>query len=290
VELAATFADPRFELIRRHSNIGTVSNINLLLAEVDTEYVAILHQDDWWEPEFLATMLRLLDDARSALLATCAVRLLRPNGGEEVTGFHTWWGRSGLCESSEALRTVVLPNRIFIPGVVVRTDLHRVVGSYEASLPLVYDWNMWMHAAALGDFQVTDEVLANYRYHAGSLTSDAARRNLWALDLVKLWRVMESEWPADVEPYQRARRTLQASIWGMILGEAWGLAKTGDRKQARFAAMLAGSVAPSMRARLLAFASRIGANIPLRRFGSVVQNADWILKAVAHRTRRARTS
>src|SRR5207245_2143956 len=58
VELAATFADPRIELIRRDSNIGTVSNINLLLAEVDTEYVAILHQDDWWEPEFLATMVR----------------------------------------------------------------------------------------------------------------------------------------------------------------------------------------------------------------------------------------
>src|SRR5256885_13351565 len=79
--VVAGFPEPKFRSVRRPWNVGCYPNVNLLLGEANSPYIAVLNADDWWEPTFLATMVDLLDRAPDALLATCATRDVR-NGTE----------------------------------------------------------------------------------------------------------------------------------------------------------------------------------------------------------------
>ena len=56
-DVVRSFGDPRIRLVQRERNIGYMENTNQLLAEADSELVAFLHSDDWWEPDYLATMV-----------------------------------------------------------------------------------------------------------------------------------------------------------------------------------------------------------------------------------------
>src|SRR5207245_1874629 len=79
---------PRLTLRRNARNIGWAQTVNLLLAEVDTAYVAVLHQDDWWEPEFLGTVTAMLDRTPASLLAVTAARAVHPSRPDAVWGLH----------------------------------------------------------------------------------------------------------------------------------------------------------------------------------------------------------
>src|ERR1700730_6383427 len=83
-EIVRGLGDPRFELVCRQENVGYVRNTNLLLDNVDTELVAILHSDDWWEPDFLTRLVDLLDQAPDAIMAACAAGLKLESGETRV--------------------------------------------------------------------------------------------------------------------------------------------------------------------------------------------------------------
>src|SRR3979409_354893 len=109
VEIVRALDDPRFELVCRSKNIGYVRNTNLLLDNVDTELVAILHSDDWWETDFLARMVDLLDHAREAIMAICAPRLVFESGRTRVDRLDRTASSRGsaVLTSSDATRMLV---------------------------------------------------------------------------------------------------------------------------------------------------------------------------------------
>ena len=60
-ELVARTNDPRIRYVLHAQNLGAVGSFNLAFQSVCEPYVSILEDDNWWEPDFLATMLRLME-------------------------------------------------------------------------------------------------------------------------------------------------------------------------------------------------------------------------------------
>lgn len=57
-ELVNKIADPRIRIVNHPVNLGGAATMNAFYAPVQEEFVSILEDDNWWEPEFLEEMLK----------------------------------------------------------------------------------------------------------------------------------------------------------------------------------------------------------------------------------------
>ena len=248
VEIVRSFGDPRFQLVCRPQNVGYIRNTNLLLSDVDTEFVAILHSDDWWEPDFLRRLVGLLDAAPTALMAVCAVKQVFDSGASHIEWLKTSGlaGDTGVLPSAEATRSLVRTWPFLIPSdVLARTELYRRFAGFDESLPYSTDWLMWLRAAAVGSVAVCRRPLANNRKHASSITGQAERNVLWADEWIRLARILEAEWQANGPPYPGAARELWAMNALRFVMKSHELHERGNRTGALKLTRLAQETAPS---------------------------------------------
>jgi len=255
VEIVTSTGDPRVRLVRRLTTVSWVANVNALLSEnVDSEYIAVLHADDWWEPVFLQTMVARLEAAPQSLLATCSARIIRVGAGPGFSGLHQGWSQgSGTCPAATAARLLVQRNWLRSPAVLARRSLYQRFPRFDESLPLVNDWLMWIRAATMGDIEVCPEPLANYRFHAQNMTAESTRENRWGDEMIRMARILQTEWAAG-EPFPGARRAIAAGVSSEILADAGVRAERGDTAGALVQARRARSIAPGFKQRFLAIA------------------------------------
>ncbi len=175
IEVVRRLADPRIRIVRRERNVGWAVNSNLLLAEATGDYVAFLHSDDWWEPTFLSRLVELLDHMPGAFIATSAARAWSGSRTRVMGPHRVWHWRAGFeCPSRDALRILMRRNRIVTPSLVLaRRELYARYPQYEATMPNVCDWLMWIRAASAGSVVLCPEALGNYRQHASSMSGEA---------------------------------------------------------------------------------------------------------------------
>ena len=60
-QLVAQIDDPRIEYVHHEKNLGAVGSFNLAFRQASEPFISILEDDNWWESEFLATMLKMMD-------------------------------------------------------------------------------------------------------------------------------------------------------------------------------------------------------------------------------------
>jgi glycosyltransferase involved in cell wall biosynthesis len=123
VELVARLGDPRIRLSTPMRRRGGTGNFNHAFRTVAEPFASILEDDNWWEPEFLATMLDALGRHPEAALACGNERIWREQADATWvdTGANIWptdhteelfaWnpldkcGSARLCNSSLLFRT-----------------------------------------------------------------------------------------------------------------------------------------------------------------------------------------
>jgi hypothetical protein len=95
-QLVAGLNDPRFTLVPHGRNLGGTETFNLFFRAPAEPFYSILEDDNWWEPDFLATMLATAaahPDA-AVLWANMHVAEEMPDGTFRDTG-RTIWPREG---------------------------------------------------------------------------------------------------------------------------------------------------------------------------------------------------
>jgi glycosyltransferase involved in cell wall biosynthesis len=87
-ELVKSLNDARLKLHDHDQNLGGVETFNLFYSPVKERFVSLLEDDNWWEPEFLATMLNEIKKYPNVLMAWCNQRVWEelPNGSWIDTG------------------------------------------------------------------------------------------------------------------------------------------------------------------------------------------------------------
>lgn len=99
-QLLAGLGDSRFTLVTHRCNLGGTATFNLFFRPVAEPFYSILEDDNWWEPEFLATLL-------AAAVAHPAVTVFWANmriAQEETDGRFTDTGRTTWPEGGGAVR------------------------------------------------------------------------------------------------------------------------------------------------------------------------------------------
>ncbi len=129
--IVASIADSRIQLLVHERNLGAVSAFNRGFAAVPetARYLSILEDDSTWQPEFLATLMRALEQTPAAHLAWCNQRILaeNPDGSwtdttravhpEETAGIfrQVFWGGHSQATGARMANGAMLIRRSSLP-------------------------------------------------------------------------------------------------------------------------------------------------------------------------------
>lgn len=159
--------DSRVRLLRNERSVGIPAARNQVLAAARGTWLAVCDSDDLSRPDRFRRQRELLeaDDLRVGVGVRISAFESSPATGSEPR-WH--WG----------LRDGRLP--FAFPGAMLRVGSVRDIGGFDTAYPIAEDLQLaYRLAGAGGTFGVVDEVLLDYRIHAGSITAARARTREW---------------------------------------------------------------------------------------------------------------
>jgi glycosyltransferase involved in cell wall biosynthesis len=216
-------SDPRVRYVTTGTNLGGGQNSTSLLRGGRAPYVALLHDDDRWKPEFLARRLPFLEANPSCGLVFSSCDFIDEQGSV-VYRFAPKLGE-GIQPRQGFLRTLYRRNVICIPTVLVPRWCYEAVGPAFSDSVLFYDYEMWLRIAFRFDIGFLNVSDASYRLHRAQTThgiaSNMGEHRIALLDAV------ESTVPPDFPSLERRRARS-----GALLRVALEALERGDRRTA----------------------------------------------------------
>jgi glycosyltransferase involved in cell wall biosynthesis len=156
VAVASSFTDPRMEIIVAGDHASLAANWNRALDVARTPYIVIAHQDDIYERDFLATMIRLIEKHPRAFAAHCKTTSIDASGRvvrlPAARYKETFWPAADPYEREPAAEIEVLScgNYVVAPSVMLRMAAVRQIGDFDTSLQFVTDWQYWLRGLRAG--------------------------------------------------------------------------------------------------------------------------------------------
>ena len=161
-------------VVHLSERVGMEEASNRGLAESDSEFFAIHDDDDSWDARFLDVAISTLTNSSSAVAAVTGVTRIH-----ETFRGGTVWPVSHedfpLSQGRLTYRGMIGGNTFPPIAAVFRRSLITTVGSFDASLPVLGDWEFNLRAVSTGEFVFVPERLA--RYHTRTAESDSASGN-----------------------------------------------------------------------------------------------------------------
>ena len=180
-DLVATYDDPRIRYDRNASNIGPRKNWIRAITLGSGKYVASLHDDDEWEPEFLERCIATFERHPDASMVFCDYIVIDEHSQPSPAKTKVERERSGRDRLPagplqgalvDKLRTAVVDNAAQ-PAYAAVLSRSAVLGvDFPEGLDLVYD--IWITYQLLTSDHIlvyVPEPLTRYRVHGGNLTA-----------------------------------------------------------------------------------------------------------------------
>jgi glycosyltransferase involved in cell wall biosynthesis len=262
---------------RNAQRLGLAANWNHALALCTTEYLVIAHQDDLYEPAFLATMLETIEAHPRAIAAHCKASTIDEHG--HVTAHPAsvykdrFWPRDTRVierEPAEELRILRQGNYVIAPSAMLRMELVRHRGPFDARFAFVTDWEYWLRAVAAGHTLVgISERLVRFRRHEDTATRASERSLQRYEEELELLSELHARVPA-ARPFRPLEINLLADFVARL--------SAGDREGATALLVFAREQVPRFaHARLMATALRGG-----RAAGRLLQAAQAAYLRASH--------
>jgi glycosyltransferase involved in cell wall biosynthesis len=167
--VVSAFADSRVRYVRHDRNIGMVPNWNAGIRHAQGRYVALLEDDNWWDPQYLARTVPLLEGRPDLGFAYTAAYLT--DTSSSVRQLHRRWDSDRTVAALHDLQDLMRGNKILLSTVLVRRACLDLVGLFDEAIPYAADWEMWMRLALRYSSAYIAAPLAFYRQHATSGTA-----------------------------------------------------------------------------------------------------------------------
>lgn len=230
-QVLRSFRDDRLRIIRHGSNVGHVGTINEAMAEVRGRYVARIDGDDRYRPDFLDTVVPILEEHAEVALVYGDAALMDAAGSVTVaTSDKVHDGRS---HKGNELVPLLELNFICAPTVIARRE------AWQACLPVpeglaFHDWYFTVMMARRHEFYFVDRVLADYRVHAGNLHARTIRDQSEEPSIFATLDRVFNETEADPD-LERAKRWAKGRIYGRhyltLADKYFGMGMTKDARR-----------------------------------------------------------
>jgi glycosyltransferase involved in cell wall biosynthesis len=164
-EAVVSLDDPRIRMLRHRSSRGVATARNAGVEAAEGTWIALLDDDDLWAPDKLARQVTAAEEV-AARWAYAGVVEIDETG--RILG--------GEPPPSPELLLRELPGRNLMPAgssnVIVRAELLRSSGGFDAALRHLADWDMWLRLARYGPPACVAVPLVAYRLHPAQTTLD----------------------------------------------------------------------------------------------------------------------
>lgn len=236
-EMVASFGDRRISYYHNAATVTQTENIVSACKRARGKYVAILGDDDLWDPQFLATLVPLLERDDSAVVAFCDHNIIDSAGrrdavmSDKVT---RRWQRHLLSEGRHrpfddialVYRSICIMSGAVLRRVDIEWDAVPLDARFGIDLYLAY------LAARTGKAcYYVRRRLAHYRYHTQTLGSSIGRpdqRLANARDAMRYWRCFRQD-----GALARNRRYFEMKLGLNALVVVTSLWRCGKHGQAR---------------------------------------------------------
>lgn len=179
-------------------NLREYDHGRFLFAQCSEEFFAILHDDDQWEPTFLARCLGVLADDASLACITTNQYVIDATGAprsELTTAYQRRMGRDRYREGRLRILEPLLRNSLFaLSSTVFRSEALRRCGLVDADCHgnAVFDINLFLRLGERDEVAYyVPEPLAAYRIHDCRLTTSEERGGFNPRLLETLMAVLE---------------------------------------------------------------------------------------------------
>jgi glycosyltransferase involved in cell wall biosynthesis len=162
-----SFNDDRIDYFRseEHTNLGIAKN--MALKEVDTEWLAFLDVDDYWEKDKLQQQVEIIkkDDGLTGLIyGRC--NFLYENDDNRIEIY-----KKGLnLPNGYIFDQLIYENFIPFATTIVNTEKFIEIGAFSDKLSHSMDYQMFLNLASKYRVEVTQDVCATVRIHGNNLT------------------------------------------------------------------------------------------------------------------------
>ena len=221
-------ADPRISYSRNPENIGLTGNLSKLVRESEAPFVALLHDDDRWESEFLERRVTFLERHPDCGFVFSPVVDIDERGDEikRIPAFDV----ERVLTPREYVPRLLRDARArpSPPTVVARNSAYRAVGPDFDPRFTVTDLEMWLRLALrfpVGYLPVWD---AGYRFHGAQTSSWISWGDSWLAFQEHVEALVEAHLP-EAQYTPRERRARRASAH---LSIALDRAAAGEQRQA----------------------------------------------------------
>lgn len=181
-QLQPFMGDPRIHQQTTAKEVGAAKNHTLLIESGSAPYVAILHDDDRWDPEFLQRRVDFLEQHPECGFVFSGNREIDKDS--KLIGESRLVLSEGVHEPQDFVPMLVRHNLIGIPTVLVRRSAYVAVGPKFDEETVFFDYEMWLRLALafpVGYLAIRD---ADYRIHRTQITMTARDRGAQQLRLL----------------------------------------------------------------------------------------------------------
>ncbi len=175
--------------------------LNRAVAIAQGDLIAILDDDDLWQPEKLAKQVGLLVNQPEVGFVYCDVCLLAANGEVSPPAMYAHQKQSGDIFNHLLAGCIIHPST-----VLIRRDLLAAVGPFDETLPIDEDYDMWLRLAYRTAVGFIDEPLTLIRRHHSQQISSERSRLAFECTLTVLEKV-KKEFPLSFRQKLRLRQT-----------------------------------------------------------------------------------
>jgi glycosyltransferase involved in cell wall biosynthesis len=157
--------DISLTVVNNPASLGRWRAANQGLEASDSEFVVLHDDDDTWQPEFLRRTVAFLRAPGNEGYGGVAVRSHLvfesfEEGRIEVRRTEPFAANIDHISIHELMKHNLFPPIAFL----YRRRLHELAGMYDASLPVLGDWQFNLRAIRHADFAILDEHLANWHF------------------------------------------------------------------------------------------------------------------------------
>lgn len=222
--------DPRVT-VTQQTNSGLAASRNVGIARARGEFVAFLDSDDLWMPRFLEATGAALDAAPDAGFAYTDGWTLNHHTRQIRRTTVMFHQRPPVPPPSTAPAFLLeLVERNFVLAeATVRMSAIAEVGPFNAALPAVEDYDLWLRMALAGYRGVCpDELLLIRRFRSDSMSSDLQLMYRAHCDVLRM--VLGDD--AAPDPVRRIARTRIAEL-DRLITDAGGATRPNAKQRAR---------------------------------------------------------